>query len=636
MHGDVFQPAAWPAVGDMTLTSTELQETSTVLVNDPYRSLQSLPGVSASSNDDLLAQFSVMGAPYEQVGVYVDDVRVPNLLHTLPGFSDQPSLSLFTGNDVDELHLMPVAYPMRYAEDNGAALAVTTRTGAEGAPHFHVVVGLADSEFLGEGGFSRAHHGTWLFNVRKSYVGYLEHFFDSVTFSDIGLYDADIKVTYDLTPSSTFSLFATGGQTHLTDPSLNASSNPTFIKTGAIDLAIGRFGWRWQISKRMLLDTRVGYVRSGYTQDNPTGVLLMSNLDREASTGSILSWNWREGGILEAGYSIRWPQIDTSGNLIEGPGMAPFPVSDIPFRYHAQNAFLQASQQFWRNRLRVQGGWRWAQQGSVRIEPFTGQASASLQIRRNTEVEAGWGKYDQFLSTGGSLTCADIDSQFVCFRPLPYASSQYIVAIDHRLGARTRLRLEAFDRQNSSRDDIYTISGAPLARSLPIGRDYSRGLQVVLQRRSENRLSGWIGYTLVYAQSIQYANSVPQIPVPITVGLPYGPTLVDQRNSVNLVASYRISPTVRFSAKNLYGPGYPVELNPTLRLSPYERLDLRAEKSWLFNHWKLTLYAELLNATNHYNPVFLGTDFLNTTGAVLPATEQGVPITPTAGLGFDF
>ena len=224
VHGEVFEPAAWPAIGDVTMSSSELLQTSTVLVNDPYRSLQSLPGVSASANDDLLAQFSVMGAPYEQVGVYVDDVRVPNLLHTLPGVADQPSLSLFTGNDVDELHLMPVAYPMRYAEDSGAALAITSRSGSEGAPHFHVAAGLADSEFLGEGGFAAEHHGTWLFNVRKSYVGYLEHFFNSVSFSDIGLYDADVKVTYDLTAAHSFSLFATGGQTHLRDPSLPAGA----------------------------------------------------------------------------------------------------------------------------------------------------------------------------------------------------------------------------------------------------------------------------------------------------------------------------------------------------------------------------------------------------------------------------
>ena len=231
-------------------------------------------------------------------------------------------------------------------------------------------------------------------------------------------------------------------------------------------------------------------------------------------------------------------------------------------------------------------------------------------------------------------------SELICFYGLPYTSSQYLVAVEQKCGARTRFRVEAFDRQNESRDDVYTTAPAVLlARSLLVGRDYSRGLQFLLQRRSENRLSGWIGYTLVYAAGGSYANSLPQFPFPfpITPGFPYGPTLVDQRHSVNLVASYRLTPTVRLGVKNLYGSGYPVELTtPVLRLAPYERMDLRVDKSWLFTRWKLTLYAELLNATNHYNPVFLGLDFLNTNGNVAATTEQGVPITPTIGLGFDF
>src|SRR5439155_1737798 len=90
------------AVGDLTLTSSELKQTATVLVNDPFRSLQSLPGISASANNDFFAQFSVMGTPYEQVGVYLDDVLVPNLLHTIASFPDAPTLSLLTGNDVED------------------------------------------------------------------------------------------------------------------------------------------------------------------------------------------------------------------------------------------------------------------------------------------------------------------------------------------------------------------------------------------------------------------------------------------------------------------------------------------------------------------------------------------------------
>ena len=636
VHGDVFEPAAWPSVGEMTLTSSELRETSTVIANDPYRSLQSLPGVSSTSNDDFFAQFSVMGAPYEQVGVYVDDVRVPNLLHTVPSFPDAPSLSLFTGNDVEELRLMPVAFPMRYAEDNGAALVITTRTGAEGRPLFHVAVGLGDTEFLGEGGFAPSHHGTWLFSARKSYIGYLEHQFNSSSFSDVGFYDLSVKATYDLSRAHSLSLFATGGQTHINDPSLPPTADPSTLKSGSNDLAVGRLGWRWQISQQMLLDTRVSYVRSAYEQDNPTGVILQRSLDREFGTGTTFSWNWREGGILESGYSVRKPLVQLQSTFFDPPQPPLFSSSSVDF--YSQNAFVQASQLFWKNRLRLQGGLRWAKQGSVRIEPITAQASASLKVLRNTQLEAGWGKYDQFESSGGIAGfCQNSGGQFYCTAPLPYASTQYVVALEQRLGQRSRFRVEGFDRQNTFTSDITSLQTRQiLARSQTTSRDYSRGVQFTLQRRSENRLSGWLGYTLVYARQREYAINLPQPPIQISVNTPYFPTMVDQRHSVNFFATYRLTPTLRISVKNLYGSGYPVFTFPSVvSLRPYERLDLRMEKSWLLSRWKLGLYAELLNSTNHYNPVFQGST-QGPTGGVVLVTTQGVPITPTVGLAFDF
>src|SRR2546430_9673727 len=44
----------------------------------------------------------------------------------------------------------------RHADGSGAALAIRTRTGSDGHPLFHGSVGMADSEFLGEGGFGHA------------------------------------------------------------------------------------------------------------------------------------------------------------------------------------------------------------------------------------------------------------------------------------------------------------------------------------------------------------------------------------------------------------------------------------------------------------------------------------------------
>jgi hypothetical protein len=636
VHADIFQSSEWPAVGDLTLTSSELQQTATVIANDPFRSIQAMPGVSASGNNDLFARFSVMGAAYEAVGIYVDDVLVPNLLHTVPGAQDAPNLSLLTGNDVADLRLMPVAYPVRYADTAGAAVVIHTREGDLSPPLIHASTGIATSEVLGQGVFGPKHKATWLLGARKSYIGYLEEYFANTRFSQDGFYDANLKLTYDITPSQRLSLYATGGELGISDPhppTVVLSGDPNPLKNGTSNLAVARLGWSWAVNPRLLLDTRVAFVRTGADQNS----LLtdVRSLDREWSFGSNVSWNWRPEAILQAGYSLRRPHI----NFAEESSQVQPPVAFSEFFNDVrQDFYIQHSLQLWKDRVHLEGGLRWAKLNTEREQPFTGQFSASLRAASNTTLEASWGSYAQLPGRGGIGGYASFNGGFLGFGNLPLRSSHSIAAVERRLGERIRFRVEAFARLNEARADAYTAPFQPgpliptlVARSVLIDRYYSRGLQFLLQRRSENRLSGWIAYTFTQVRTRYYAVVLPP-PLPIfSADTPYVPTDQDQPHSVNIFGSYRLTPSIRVSAKALYGSGFPFDVNPFLstsvhRIGPYERLDLRGEKSWTFSRWKLSLYTEFLNVTAHDNRRL--TEF--------GGTSPGFPFVPTAGLGFDF
>ena len=638
VHADIFQSPDWPAVGDMTLTSSELQQTSTVIGNDPFRSIQALPGVSASGNNDLFAQFSVMGAPFENVGIYVDDVFVPNLLHSVPGTPDAPTLSLLTGDDVADLRLMPVAYPVRYADYAGAAVVIHTRQGDQSRPLIHASVGMATSEFLGQGVFGSNRKTSWLIGARKSYIGYLERYFAGTRFSEDGFYDANLKLTYDLTPKQTLSLYATGGEIGIKDPHPNKTSED--LANGSSNLAVARVGWKWAPNPTLVFDTHGAFVRSGYDEND--NIFLQHNLDREWSVGTNVSWGWRPGAILQAGYSLRRPHINFSREevQVQPPVALAFRFSDLRHDFYVQHSLL-----IWHDRARIQGGLRWGKLNTERVQPVTGQASISFRAASNTTLEAGWGRYAQLPTRGGinGLTPQG-NNAYLLFEDLPYRSSQYIAAIEQRIGERTRLRVEAFDRQNDTRVDVYGGQGrigslviTPLVRSALAADDYSRGVQILFQRRSENRLSGWLGYTFTQARSRSHLITLPPPFSVFTMDSPYGPTVSDQPHTVNLFASYRLTPSIRISAKALYGSGFPVNGTvPTLRIGPYERLDLRVDKSWTFKKWKLSLYSELLNATAHDNRRFGSYGVNPVTHQTLLHTNPGFPTLPTAGLGFDF
>ena len=165
------------------------------------------------------------------------------------------------------------------------------------------------------------------------------------------------------------------------------------------------------------------------------------------------------------------------------------------------------------------------------------------------------------------------------------------------------------------------------------------------QRRSENRLSGWIGYTYTQARSRSYQITLPS-PVPtFDFDTPYEPTEQDQPHTANVFGSYRLTPSLRLSAKALYGSGFPVTSGlplsvtgglPIPRIGPYERIDLRGEKSWTFQRWKLSLYTELLNVTNHDNRRLSAFFVDPVTHKTIVNTSPGLPFIPTAGVGFDF
>jgi hypothetical protein len=123
------------------------------------------------------------------------------------------------------------------------------------------------------------------------------------------------------------------------------------------------------------------------------------------------------------------------------------------------------------------------------------------------------------------------------------------------------------------------------ARLANIVSGRSRGVELLLQRRSANGLSGWIAYS--YGTARRHDEET---------GLSCDSDF-DQRHTVTVYGSMRLSQTLNVSLKYRYGSGFPVpgfyrspapgiyflsDERNTLRPDGYGRLDLRANKAWLF------------------------------------------------------
>jgi hypothetical protein len=74
-----------------------------------------------------------------------------------------------------------------------------------------------------------------------------------------------------------------------------------------------------------------------------------------------------------------------------------------------------------------------------------------------------------------------------------------------------------------------------------------------------------------------------------------------------------------------------------VRLPAYQRTDLRMNKSWLHEKWKFTLFAEIVNLTNHGNYFFESFNSYNQfTGQISASIPKTFPILPSIGMAVEW
>lgn len=436
--GDIFQGPDSPAINEINLTSSEIRETSTVLGDDPFRAIQTLPGVSASGNNDFFAQFTVMGTPYDDVSTYIDGILIPQPFHGEPDLRQGATLSLLTSETIQDVKLLPVTYPEKYGDAVGAALDIQTRDGSRTPPIFRVSAGLADTELLGEGQLGHSRRGSWLASGRKSYLGYLLRNRLNETFTDISFYDADLKLSYDLSPSHTVAFYGLGGHTlaDLVHPS--HTLQPGEFKRGTNDLVLARAGWRWAPTPHLLLDTRSAYISAPLKEWDVNNKVIDDSLHHEWVAGNDMAWAWRRDHVLEGGWTTCEVRTGFVSSSVIGAIRSGW----------RNDGYAQQTSSFFGNRLHLAGSLRFDTASKFDIHPVSPQLSTSLQVTHSTALQFGIGRYNQFQFPAfpgailvGSNYCIP-DSEYL------QTANHVSAGVEHRRGENTRIRATFFDRQN--------------------------------------------------------------------------------------------------------------------------------------------------------------------------------------------
>lgn len=640
---DPFQTTETSLASEQTLKKRELQELSSVLVTDPIRAAQALPG--ATANDDYRSEFGIRGAGFNRVGVYLDGVLTENLVHTVAGgYPDTGSLSVINADTVSSVSLLSGAFPSNYGFRDAAILDIKTRDGNRIKPTGRVSASLSAVAGTVDGPFGKG-RGSYLVAARKSYVGFLvKRFNDQFHYTDnppiLNFADGQGRAVYDLNKKNQIGFSLILGDFVFDRNRDRALLGVNQVFRGNTRNLLVNAHWDFSPNSKVVWQTHVFGLRTSFKNINRDENTLEDGTRSQIGMRTDLNYEIPPGNRIQTGIYVRSLNVDSLtqvfGFLV---GSAPLDFGSFKRRGTEAGFYAQDSWSSERHKLSFVGGARIERSGRAGQTLLAPRASLAWSFAKDWNLRAGAGRYYQFP-----------DFEFMFGRlgnPFLRAerATHYNLSIERSLGERTRFLTEIYDRED---DGLFfslseprlsttgvTFASSPFQNSLS---GHARGVEFTLQRRSANKLSGWVSYA--YSRTLLRD---------ATDNLAFVGD-ADQRHTMNAFGNYRITSTWNVSGEWRYGSGQPIpgfflhdavgyfltnQRNLT-RVPSYNRIDVRLSKAFLFNKWKLTVTGEVLNLLNNHNVRYAGFDSFHANGRVDGQLDRVLPILPSAGVVIEF
>ena len=634
VHEGPFQAQVSASPSERTLSAAELKNLGGVLANDPLRAVQSLPGV-ASSND-YTASFSVRGADFSRVGIFLDGVLLNNPLHSTQGQQASGSLSMVNSDVIEELTLHAAAPPVNFMDRNASALDLLVREGSTKGVGWRLNAGVAATTVLAEGPWAKK--GSWLVSVRKSYLQYLLAKARTIDTLAFGFFDVQSKVGYNLTDRQHLTLAFFDGVSDLDRTAakdtlgINAILNATYHFTNV------QLGHRWTATERLLVTNKFSWMRERSDNMNVRELPLTDSSYGEWVANSGIEWKSLRVGssfrrLKDEGFNARYifnplslrRKDDWSGNAVRAGGYV--------------------EQGFEKGLLSMTFGTRW--DGSTTNQPssMSPHVSARFRVGQATQLITAWSQAVQYVPLS-ALTIANLGNGAL----VPSRSIHAVAGVEQALSLSTRFRVEGYYR--ADRDllaqplqDVRLLESGQIfappaaARFENSVRGVAKGFEVFVQRRSANRWNGWVSYGWSHTRMRDGVT-----------GAHYDADF-DQRHTVNSYLSYRLSATVNLSVRYSYGSNFPVpgffsrqgevysvaKNKNEVRLPVFSRTDFRLNKQFERKKWRGVLFVEVQNLFNMNNQTFDSYNGYNPrTGVANVSLLKLFPIVPAAGWMMDW
>lgn len=589
-----------PTPGAVSISRTELV-TIPGARGDVLSGIKNLPGIANNGSlTPLSSGLIIRGASPESSRILVDGFEIPILYHFLGVQSVLPTEML---GDVEYL---PGTFSTSYGRASGGIVAATSRETPKTASAF------AELSFINVAGLVQGPIGKragYAVAARRSVI---DAILPAVVPSDGGLsftaypryYDYQGKVSYQPTDRWALQAFIFGSDDGVElatdrDNAADPIATGSFVNETSFTRAIASARYR-----RPGLDMR--HAISAYTDTNhfTVGRERYLLLDRTGiATRSETIWDatsWlrltvgAESDLTRTDYDIKFTRPPREGDP-RGPNFT-------------NDALIEATGS---NTFRDLAGWASATAYPVPALEVTAGARVDAYLRNDAiEVQprgqAAWTVVDGSTIRGAAGTYTrppeNLDQGL---QPDlgPERADQFSAGVEQRLASSLTFRGTAFYNRLSNlivlpadRRDPASLGGYENTGSGDV-----RGIELLLQARTE-RVFGWLAYTGAIATR-RDADSMPERRFDY-----------DQAHNLIAVASVQIDPRWRVGGRfqlttgkpytPVMGSVYQSDIDAYLpqygapnsrRVDVQHQLDLRVDRTWTFDRWKLAAYLDISN-----------------------------------------
>jgi TonB family protein len=613
---------------------------------DTLKAIQNLPGVArAPFGGGLLA---VWGSAPQDTRTYVDGVFIPTLYH-FGGLR-----STFNGEMVRSLSFLPGGYGVEFGRGLGGVIEIESRRPRTDSWHGFAQVDLIDGSFLIDGPITK--ELSLSFSARRSWI---DIFLPLFTTSDFQLspkywdYQADLH--WRASPRDDLDLLFFGSDDRLNliirnpDPTTSPSVDSHIFYHRGLLRWLHRFGGgaTFQTSASLGYDVPFQFQVNAVNASRLVDLKTFEYSLRAVAHLPVLEWLRIDAGLDYEGNT--WPISATLGPT--GPPREGDPggfgtgggrtglVSETATFYQNKGAlFLATALSLLDKRLTITP--------QVRFEVLSSSAyhgTPQSFVSNSLQVEPRLTARFKVLPWLAPKMAVGLYHQ----PPLPYDYSRafgnpdvnpelgihYVAGAD--LDPIPWLHIEAEGFYKDLRHLIVRGEnpGDPLLVNDGVGRVY--GAELLVKKELAQNFFGWLSYTYSRSRRRDHPDTTWRL------------FQFDQTHILTLVGSYifgngyQLGMRFRYVTGNPYTPvtrayyqsalgRYQPIFGPVYsgRLGSFNQLDIRFDKTWTYDKWKLSLYLDIQNVYNRSNPEGVQYNFDFTQ----KQPQAGLPFLPVFGL----